>query len=67
MNTLAESMKNRIISEGGCIEKFKSLWEIYYYLFYGLNRRAWEKINQLNEENRWKIPADVYHALEKID
>jgi hypothetical protein len=62
---LCESMKARIYQEGGCVEQFKRLWEIYYYLLYGLNQRAWEKIWELKEEHRWKIPSNVFHFLEK--
>lgn len=66
---LINSLKSRLLQE----EKrekgegnFKSLWEIYYYLFYGLYSAAWKAINNLKEEDRWLIPADVYHGLEAV-
>lgn len=47
-------------------DRYRSLWEIYYYLSYGHYTRAWKKINGLSDEIRWKIPGDVYHFLEKL-
>jgi len=42
------------------------LCEIYYSLRYGLYGYAWQKINDLRDDLRWKIPSDVYHALKDI-
>jgi len=39
------------------------LWEIYYYLSYGLYTSAWNKIKGLSHDLRWKLPGDVYHYL----
>jgi hypothetical protein len=40
--------------------------EIYYCLRYGLLGQAWIKINDLRNDLRWKIPADVYNTLKEI-
>lgn len=67
---LVASMKSRIENEEQKVEdkdKLKPLWEIYFYLFYGLYTSAWKKINKLTEENRWRIPGDVYHFLEDLE
>jgi hypothetical protein len=47
-------------------KRWDRLWEIYYYLRYGLYGNAWIKINDLRDDLRWKIPSYVYHTLKDI-
>ena len=66
---------NLIESMGRCVrqtefdfsfKRWNRLVEIYYYLRYGLLGHAWIKINDLRDDLRWRIPADVYHSLKDI-
>jgi hypothetical protein len=47
-------------------KRWMRLCEIYYALRYGLYGYAWQKINDLRDDLRWKIPLDVYETLKDI-
>lgn len=66
---ILDSLKTRLENEQKYWDpkpekEYNSLWEIYYYIVCGLYSRAWQQISKLNEANRWKIPANVYHFLD---
>lgn len=70
-----QQLINLIESMGKCMretechfsqKRWFRICEIYYYLRYGLYGHAWIKINDLRDDLRWKIPADVYHTLKDI-
>lgn len=65
---LIESMGRCVKETEGHFEysRWSRLVEIYYYLRYGLVGHAWIKINDLRDDLRWRIPADVYHSLKDI-
>jgi hypothetical protein len=66
--SLVESMSKCLRETEGHFshKRWLRLCEIYYYLRYGLYGQAWIKINDLRDDLRWKIPADVYHTLKDI-
>lgn len=70
---IISSLKERLIREENIYNgsnkenDFRRLWQIYFYLFYGLYTRAWKEINLLKDEQRWKIPGDVYHFLKNLE
>lgn len=70
-----QQLINLIESMGKCMretechfsqKRWFRICEIYYYLRYGLYGHAWIKINDLRDDLRWKIPADVYNTLKDI-
>jgi len=70
-----QQLINLIESMGKCMretechfpqKRWFRICEIYYYLRYGLLGHAWIKINDLRDDLRWRIPADVYHTLKDI-
>jgi len=65
---LIQSMRNCFKEAEGHFERsrWNRLVEIYYYLRYGLVGDAWIKINDLRDDLRWRIPANVYHTLEDL-
>jgi hypothetical protein len=46
-------------------EKCNNLYEVYYYLKTGSLSGAWRKINNLEEELRFKIPGSIYDSLKE--
>jgi hypothetical protein len=70
-----QKLINLIESMGKCLRETEGLFsqkrwfrlaEVYYCLRYGLYGNAWIAINNLRDDLRWKIPADVYHSLKDI-
>lgn len=65
---LIESMRECMKETEGHFphKRWFRICEIYYYLRYGLLGHAWIKINDLRDDLRWKIPANVYNTLKEI-